>query len=133
MCVCVRACVHACVCYWSTLTCVTVLLLNINFILIIAINFFVVCLTVLNITLQFSLAIYCVSQKSEPLNILQQQPQICSDLNKILHTQDDITTYTVSQKKTRHQTLSHNFTNYYPIFKIFSVSDSAVNLQQTRV
>jgi len=36
-------------------------------------------------------------------------------------------------KKTRHQTLSHNFTNYYPIFKIFSLSDSAVNLQQTRV
>ena len=32
---------------------------------------------------------YRVSQKSEPLNILQ-QPQICSDLNKILHTQDDI-------------------------------------------
>jgi len=31
-----------------------------------------------------------VSQKSKPLNILQQQPQICSDLNKILHTQDDI-------------------------------------------
>ena len=29
---------------------------------------------------------YRVSQKSEPLNILQQQPQICSDLN----TQDDI-------------------------------------------
>jgi len=29
-------------------------------------------------------------KKSEPLNILQQQPQICSDLNKILHTQDDI-------------------------------------------
>ena len=28
--------------------------------------------------------------KSEPLNILQQQPQICSDLNNILHTQDDI-------------------------------------------
>jgi len=22
-------------------------------------------------------------------------------------------------KKTKHQTLSHNFTNYYPIFKIF--------------
>jgi len=33
---------------------------------------------------------YRVSQKSEPLNILQQQPQICSDSNKILHTQDDI-------------------------------------------
>ena len=31
-----------------------------------------------------------MSQKSEPLNILQQQPQIYSDLNKILHTQDDI-------------------------------------------
>jgi len=27
--------------------------------------------------------------------------------------------YTVSQK-TRHQTLGHNFTNYYPIFNIFS-------------
>ena len=33
---------------------------------------------------------YRVSQKSEPLNILQQQPQICSDLNTILHTQEDI-------------------------------------------
>ena len=31
-----------------------------------------------------------VSQKSEPRNILQQQPQIRSDLNKILHTEDDI-------------------------------------------
>jgi len=30
--------------------------------------------------------------------------------------------YTVSQKKTRHQTLGHNFTNYYPIFKIFFTS-----------
>jgi len=29
-------------------------------------------------------------KKSEPLNILQQQLQICSNLNKILHTQDDI-------------------------------------------
>ena len=29
-------------------------------------------------------------KKSEPLNILQQRPQICSDLNKIIHTQDDI-------------------------------------------
>ena len=34
--------------------------------------------------------LYRVSQKSELLNILQQQPQICSDLNKILHTKDDI-------------------------------------------
>ena len=45
--------------------------------------------------------LYRVSQKSEPLNILQQQPQICSDLNKILHTQDDIYYkhyYTVSYK-----------------------------------
>jgi len=40
--------------------------------------------------------------------------------------------YTVSQK-TRHQTLGHNFTNYYPIFKIFSLADSVVNLQQTHV
>ena len=36
-------------------------------------------------------------------------------------------------KKTRHQTLGHNFTNYYPIFKIFSLADSVVNLQQIRV
>ena len=41
--------------------------------------------------------------------------------------------YTVSQKKTRHQTLGHNFTNYYPIFKIFSLADSVVNLQQAHV
>ena len=38
----------------------------------------------------YHIAIYRVSQKSEPLNILQQQPQICSDLNKIFHTRDDI-------------------------------------------
>ena len=37
----------------------------------------------------FSLNLPCVP-KSEPLNILQQQPQICSDLNKILHTQDNL-------------------------------------------
>ena len=43
-----------------------------------------------------------------------------------------MTNYTVSQK-TRHQTLSHNFTNYYPIFEIFSLADSVVNLQQTHV
>ena len=35
------------------------------------------------------------------------------------------------KKKTRHQTLSHNFTNYYPIFKNFSLKGSVVNLQQT--
>jgi len=29
------------------------------------------------------LRLYRVSQKNKPLNILQQQPQICSDLNKI--------------------------------------------------
>jgi len=36
-------------------------------------------------------------------------------------------------KKTRHQTLGHNFTNYYPIFEIFSLADSGVNLQQIHV
>jgi len=36
-----------------------------------------------------------------------------------------------ASQKTRHQTLSHNFTNYYPIFKFFSLKDSVVNLQQT--
>jgi len=39
------------------------------------------------------------------------------------------TLYTPWVKKTRHQTLGHNFTNYYPIFKIFSLADSVVNLQ----
>ena len=39
--------------------------------------------------LQYADSVYTVCPpKSEPLNILQQQPQICSDLNKILHTQD---------------------------------------------
>ena len=41
-------------------------------------------------------------------------------------------TYTVSQK-TRHQTLGHNFTNYYTIFKIISLADLIVNLQQIHV
>jgi len=36
-------------------------------------------------------------------------------------------------KKTRHQTLGHNFTNYYPIFNFFSLADSVVNLQQIHV
>ena len=36
-------------------------------------------------------------------------------------------------KKTRHHTLGHNFSNYYPIFKIFSLAVSAVSLQQTHV
>jgi len=41
--------------------------------------------------------------------------------------------YTPWVKKTRHQTLGHNFTNYYPIFTFFSLADSVVNLQQTHV
>ena len=41
--------------------------------------------------------------------------------------------YTPWVKKTRHQTLGHNFTNFYPIFKIFSQADSVVNLQQIHV
>ena len=36
------------------------------------------------------LHIHCVPEKVSPLNILQQQPQICNDLNEILHTQDHI-------------------------------------------
>ena len=32
----------------------------------------------------------CPPQKVSPLNILQQPPQTCTDLNEILHTQDDI-------------------------------------------
>ena len=36
--------------------------------------------------------------------------------------------YTVSQKKTRHLTLAHKFTKYWPIFKFFSLLDSVGNL-----
>ena len=36
--------------------------------------------------------------------------------------------YTVSQKKTRHLTLAHNFTRYWLIFKILSLLDSVGNL-----
>ena len=36
-------------------------------------------------------------------------------------------------KNTRHQTLGHNLTNYYPIFKFFLLVDSIVNLQQIHV
>jgi len=43
------------------------------------------------------------------------------------------TTLHRESKKTRHQTLGHNFTNHYPIFKIFSLADSVVNLQQILV
>ena len=35
---------------------------------------------------------------------------------------------TVSQKKTRHLTLAHNFTKYLPIFKILLLLDSVGNL-----
>jgi len=34
--------------------------------------------------------IHCVPKKVSPLNILQQPTQTCTDLNEILHTQDDI-------------------------------------------
>ena len=40
--------------------------------------------------------------------------------------------YTVS-KKTRHQTLAHNFPKWQPIFKILSLVDSLVNLQLTHI
>ena len=40
---------------------------------------------------------------------------------------------TVSQKKTRHQTLAHNFPKCQPIFKILSLFDSLVNLQLTHI
>jgi len=49
-----------------------------------------------------------------------------------LETQNMFSIYAVSQK-TRHQTLSHNFINYYPIFNLFSLADLVVNLQQAHV
>jgi len=46
---------------------------------------------------------------------------------------EEIHMYYTASQKTRHQTLGHNFTNYYPIFKIFSLADSVVHLQQIHV
>jgi len=43
---------------------------------------------------------------------------------------DSASEYTASQKKTRRQTLAHNFTKYQPIF-VFLLTDLVVNLQQT--
>ena len=50
-------------------------------------------------------------------------------------TESEIFNYKLHResKKTRHQTLGHNFSKYYPIFKFFPLADSAVNLQQIHV
>ena len=48
--------------------------------------------------------------------------------NQKKNNNKNIVKYTVSQKKTRHQTLAHNFTKYLPIFKILSLLDSLGNL-----
>ena len=45
---------------------------------------------ILSTTLMLQIGLHCVPQKVSPLNILQQPPQTCTDLNEILHTQDDI-------------------------------------------
>ena len=54
------------------------------------------------------------------LNVLGQLLVFLSNLAVLLY-------YTVSQK-TRHLTLAHNFTKYWPIFKIISPLDSVGNL-----
>jgi len=59
--------------------------------------------------------------------------RIINSYNYKLHAQSKNYAYTPSVKKTRHHTLGHNFTNYYPIFKFFSLADSVVNLQQIDV
>jgi len=38
----------------------------------------------------YDMILHCVPEKVSPLNILQQPPQTYTDLNEILHTQDDI-------------------------------------------
>ena len=52
------------------------------------------------------------------------QSNIAMSKNGILHRES---------KTTKHQTLAHNFPKYEPIFKLFSLTDSVVNLQQTHV
>ena len=63
-----------------------------------------------------------------------QDPKLLKDSIKAIyhkHVHEDTVNDKLHResKKTRHQTLGHNFTNYYPILKLFSLADSVVNLQ----
>jgi len=75
-------------------------------------------------------------QKSEPLNILQQQPQICCDLNKIVHTQGNICYkhhYTVSYKSALtllKYEFSNNITHKSWVSIAVDVSQNSQNVSQ---
>ena len=45
----------------------------------------------------------------------------------------NVNVYTPWVKKTRHLTLAHNFTKYWPIFKILSLLDSVENFCQSHM
>jgi len=80
-----------------------------------------------------------VEEPSTAVEPTHHQPSIYTQLNSdegpstaVEPTNQPYTVHRES-KKTRHQTLGHNFTNYNPIFKFFSLADSVVNLQQIHV
>ena len=79
-----------------------------------------------------SLPQYTISQIKNVIRVGESEPIMTFFTNQMMNIKADFHFYNVSQK-TRHQTLSHNFTNYYPIFKIFSLVYSVVNWQQTDV
>ena len=64
---------------------------------------------------------------------LSRDTESWSDLCEELRSTALIVKLHRESKKTRHQTLGHNFTKYYPIFKKFLLPDSVVNLQQIHV
>ena len=78
--------------------------------------------------------LYRVSQKSEPVNILQQQPQICTDLNKILHTQDDICCkhYCIVSYKSALTLLKYEFLNNITHKSWVSIAVDASHSEQSK-
>ena len=56
---------------------------------------------------------------------------VARSLREIIRVLKPVSSYTVSQK--RHLTLAHNFTKYWPIFKLLSLLDSVGTLQQSHI
>ena len=74
------------------------------------------------------LKLHCTYTDTKPFILLKAFVPICLPVARTYYMYIMFDTYTVSQKKTRHQTLAHNFTKYWPIFKILSLLDLVENL-----
>jgi len=77
--------------------------------------------------------IYTVSQKSEPLNILQQPPQTSTDLNEILHTQDDIYFLSSTSNFIRISYSVNEIFNSFKLLSQISVTDTTYSLLTSSV